>query len=64
MARTRDALIRELRQALEEYADHQSWRCGHPDRYPWNPDCPCGLVSTLRGFGIPVTPPEHREESA
>jgi hypothetical protein len=46
----------ELRQALVDYADHQSWRCGHPDRYPWEPDCPCGLTAVLRRFNIEVTP--------
>lgn len=34
-----------LREALREYINHQSWRCEHPDRYPHNPDCPCGLVA-------------------
>ncbi len=28
-----------------EYAQHDSWRCEHPDRYPPDPDCPCGLLS-------------------
>lgn len=50
----------EAHDALSEYADHQSWRCGHPDRYPWDPDCPCGLVSTLAGFGIKVEPVEGK----
>jgi hypothetical protein len=40
-----------LRAALDEYASHQSWRCDHPDRYPHEPDCPCGLVGVLRGLG-------------
>lgn len=37
---------------VNEYADHQSWRCAHPDRYPWNPDCPCGLVGKLAAAGM------------
>lgn len=36
-----------LTRALDEFADHQSWRCAHPDRYPLDdvdpPDCCCGL---------------------
>lgn len=41
-----------------EYADHQSWRCGHPDRYPWwtetgeEDDCPCGLLDVTRTLGL------------
>ena len=50
------AEVRELRGALNEYADHQSWRCGHPDRYPWEPDCPCGLVATMEKVGIRINP--------
>lgn len=44
------------REALEEYASHQSWRCEHPDRYPWEPDCPCGLTGTLRELNIEMMP--------
>lgn len=33
-----------LREGVDEYLEHQSWRCGHPDRWPWDPDCQCGLV--------------------
>lgn len=34
-----------LREAFEDYLhEHDSWRCAHPDRYPHEPDCPCGLV--------------------
>lgn len=49
-----EALDREaaLRKTLEDYAEHQSWRCGHPDRYPWDPDCPCGLVAALAAVDI------------
>lgn len=39
---------RELLQESLEYADHASWRCGHPDRWPWEPDCPCGLTAWAR----------------
>lgn len=48
--------LRVAEDALKEYADHQSWRCAHPDRYPWDPDCPCGLASTLAALGITVEP--------
>lgn len=41
---------------LADYAEHQSWRCDHPDRYPWEPDCPCGLSRDLREFGLTVSP--------
>ena len=55
-----------LREAVEEYADHNSWRCGHPDRYPWEPDCPCGLTAVLRELGIEMVaenpPPDWRCE--
>jgi hypothetical protein len=50
---------------VANYADHDSWRCGHPDRYPWDkpsqwheagtpeaPDCPCGLIAALRSVGL------------
>lgn len=47
------ARTQALEDALLEYADHQSWRCEYPDRYPWNPDCPCGLISTLDKLDIP-----------
>lgn len=40
----REPLTMLLREAMDEYADHQSWRCDHPDRYSHDPDCPCGLV--------------------
>lgn len=40
--------------ALGWYGDHQSWRCEHPDRYPWEPDCPCGLTKVQRELGIEV----------
>jgi hypothetical protein len=43
-----------LREALVEYADHQSWRCGHPDRYSQDPDCRCGLVQTWRDLGFQI----------
>jgi hypothetical protein len=39
--------------AVEEYADHQSWRCAHPERFPWEPDCPCGLTGALRSAQLP-----------
>lgn len=39
---------------FEEYAQHDAWRCEHPDRYPWEPDCPCGLTAAQRELGLPV----------
>ena len=54
------ALLEECRTVLNgmaalirDYANHDSWRCAYPDRYPWDPDCPCGLVSALQGLGLP-----------
>jgi hypothetical protein len=44
--------VDRLREAVTEYVSHQSWRCDHPDRYPHEPDCPCGLVAALRGLGF------------
>jgi len=45
------------REIIGKYASHQSWRCGYPDRYPWDDpqhnDCPCGLVKALREAGLP-----------
>jgi len=45
-----------LREALSEYAAHQAWRCAYPDRYPWDPDCCCGLIATLKALGIEDQP--------
>jgi len=53
-AETAEARVRQLETALRGYGDHQSWRCGHPDRYAQNPDCPCGLVQTWRALGWTV----------
>lgn len=47
----------QLRDVVEEYAAHASWRCEHPDRYPWEPDCPCRLTKELRELGIETVPP-------
>jgi hypothetical protein len=57
-----EALARAERaeMALRDYADHQSWRCGYPDRYPWDPDCPCGLMATLRDLCIDRSNAEAR----
>jgi hypothetical protein len=30
-------VVERLREVVEEYADHQSWRCQWPDRYPHTP---------------------------
>jgi hypothetical protein len=38
-----------------EYAEHQSWRCTEPLRYPWKKngtDCECGLTKDLREVGL------------
>jgi hypothetical protein len=43
-----------LQEALDEYADHQSWRCQHPPHYylagdpPADGDCACGLIAWQR----------------
>lgn len=38
---------------LADYAQHDSWRCDHADRFLWEPDCPCGLSAALRKAGHP-----------
>jgi len=48
----RVAEVERLREVIQEYAQHDSWRCGHPGRYPQDEDCPCGLLSTLRDAGL------------
>lgn len=53
-AEAAEAEVARLREALDGYADHQSWRCEHPDRYPQDPDCVCGLIGTMRGLGWSV----------
>lgn len=42
----------KLLNLVEEYASHQSWRCEHPDHFPWEPDCHCGLTRDLREAGL------------
>jgi hypothetical protein len=42
-----------LREGLDDYAQHDSWRCGYPPHYyladngaeNLKGDCPCGLLS-------------------
>lgn len=34
-----------LHDALTDYASHAAWRCEHPDRYPHDPECPCGYTT-------------------
>lgn len=41
-----------LPELIEDYAQHQAWKCGEPDRYPWDPDCHCGLTRELRKVGL------------
>lgn len=43
-----------LREAFVEYAEHGSWRCTYRTRYPWDPDCRCGLTQTCRELGLPI----------
>lgn len=51
--------LKELLWEAMEYAQHDSWRCDHPDRYPPDPDCPCGLLSfTARAQAVAGEPPE------
>jgi hypothetical protein len=53
--------LEQLREALREYAAHQSWRCEHPSHWymvdravvPVD-DCPCGLLGTLKRLGLDV----------
>lgn len=53
-----------LKAIIEEFADHQSVRCGWPAGYgQWRDgDCACGLTRALREAGLPVEwaggPPE------
>lgn len=42
---------------LAEFAQHDSWRCGEPKRFPWEPDCYCGLTAIQRAAGVPVDEP-------
>ena len=51
-----EAEVVRLREAFSEFADHDSWRCSYKTRYPWDPDCPCGLTRVCRDLGI--DPPE------
>lgn len=61
--------VRELTKLIEEFADHQSWRCAHADAGyyfvdgpPDDGDCACGLLSALKRAGIdpePWRPKEH-----
>ena len=42
-------LVIALEEALDDYSDHQAWRCGHPNRYKLDKDCACGLHEWRRG---------------
>lgn len=42
-----------LEQLIADYAEHCSWRCEYQSRYPWEPDCHCGLTDGLRRAGLP-----------
>lgn len=51
----------KLRSLVVEYACHQAWRCEHQDRWPWEPDCMCGLTEALRELGfMPETAAQAR----
>lgn len=41
---------------IHEYAQHDSWRCDHPDRYSQEENCPCGLLRALEDIGIDPGP--------
>jgi len=41
---------------IDNFAAHDSWRCDHPDRYPQDDDCPCGLLGDLAKAGIDPEP--------
>lgn len=49
-----DKHTRPLLAIIEEYAEHAAWRCAYQSRFPWDPDCPCGLTAALRAAGLPV----------
>jgi hypothetical protein len=59
-----EARVQELEAALREYCSHQTWRCEYPDRYPWEPDCMCGLLSTLEKVGLKDWADEYRSAAA
>src|SRR5258708_6747722 len=44
----------QLQDIIKEYAQHTSWRCQYQRRFPWNPDCHCGLTEDLRKVGLPA----------
>ena len=46
-----------LKAAFEQFANHDSWRCGHPDRYWEDGQCPCGLTEILDSLGIAYEEP-------
>lgn len=39
---------------VKDYAQHDAWRCAYQSRYPWDPDCHCGLTNALREAGLPL----------
>lgn len=43
----------KLVDVIAEYAEHCSWRCTDPIRYPWTTDCYCGLTQACREAGFP-----------
>lgn len=52
----------DLRQALQDYAGHQSWRCEYRTRYRTRyQKCECGLDDLMRELGLPLVPPDDPE---
>lgn len=56
---TREELLLAI---IDEYVQHDSWRCEHPPHYylaggpPENGDCACHLLSSLEAAGIDPEP--------
>lgn len=55
--------VRVYREVIDEYAAHDSWRCGHPDRYSQAENCPCGLLVALENAGIDPEPWRRTEQT-
>lgn len=55
--------VRVYRELIDEYVDHGSWRCAHPDRYSQAENCPCGLLVALENAGIEPEPWRRTEQA-
>ena len=72
MAAERDRLAQEHDELLaefHEYAEHQSWRCGHAPHYylvggEALESCPCGLDEVLARFPLATEKAEQASETA